>query len=97
MLEHILNAIGLTEQDRSTWDAPHIEHHQGPPRGRWPIRPYSRSKYRPHSGSGETQRRLRQIARGMLQVSTETAQKGNQDADRQVNQNRRGVSRHRSH
>lgn len=43
----------------------------GKPRGRHPIRPYSRSKYRPHSGPAESDRRARQIAQGMLQVSAE--------------------------
>jgi hypothetical protein len=79
MLEHIINALGLTESDHPAWAAPHIEYHQGPPRGRWPVRPYSRSKYRPHAaqaGSREALRRTRQIAKGMLQVSPQAQHRG---------------------
>jgi hypothetical protein len=92
MLEHIINALGLTESDQRAWAAPHIEHHQGPPRGRWLVRPYSRSKYRPHTaqaGSREALRRTRQIAKGMLQVSPEAPQKAAQEG-RQVKPHRSG-------
>lgn len=35
---------------------------KGPsPRGGWPIKPYSRSKYAPHQGVKEKDRRLRQM------------------------------------
>jgi hypothetical protein len=91
MLEHIINTFSLTAHD-AAWPTLPVQHHQGPPRGRWLVRPYSRSKYRPHtaqSGSREALRRARQIAKGMLQVSPEAAQKEAQEG-RQVKPRRSG-------
>lgn len=69
------------------WDCQHIEPRR---RGFRSFRPYSRSKYRPHTakaGSREAARRRRQIEKGMLQVSEPWERK---DVGRRVKPHRSG-------